>query len=101
MGKRLERIGVFVCHCGLNIAGSVNVKKVVEELSNYPGVVFAEDYIYMCSEPGQDLIKKAIAEYDLDGIVNANCSPSLHEKTFRLGETKLLVGIMDRKDCYL
>ena len=79
----LKRIGVFVCHCGLNIASSVDVKKVVEEIRKYPGVVHAEDYIYMCSDPGQDRIRKAIKEKNLDGIVNCNCSPSLHEKTFR------------------
>ena len=83
MTKRLERIGVFVCHCGLNIAGSVDIKKVVEEISKYPGVVHAENYMYMCSDPGQELIRKAIQEKNLNGIVNANCSPSLHEKTFR------------------
>ena len=83
MSKKLERIGIFVCHCGLNIAGTVDVKKVVEEISHYPGVVHAEDYIYMCSDPGQALMRKVIREKDLTAIVNANCSPSLHEKTFR------------------
>lgn len=83
MGKRLDRIGVFVCHCGQNIAGSVDVKKVVEEMRQYPGVVHVEDYIYMCSDPGQELMKKAISEKALTGIVNANCSPTLHERTFR------------------
>jgi heterodisulfide reductase subunit A len=78
-----KRIGVFVCHCGLNIAASVDVEKVVEEIKKYPGVVHAENYIYMCSDPGQDLIRKAIKEKELDGVVNCNCSPSLHENTFR------------------
>ncbi|MCK5012127.1 MAG: CoB--CoM heterodisulfide reductase iron-sulfur subunit A family protein [Deltaproteobacteria bacterium] len=78
-----KRIGVFVCHCGLNIAGSVNVEKVVEEIKKCPGVVHAENYIYMCSDPGQDLIRKAIEEKQLDAVVNCNCSPSLHENTFR------------------
>ena len=78
-----KRIGVFVCHCGLNIAASVDVEKVVEEIKKYPGVVHAENYIYMCSDPGQDLIRKAIKEKALDGVVNCNCSPSLHENTFR------------------
>ncbi len=81
--KHIERIGVFVCHCGLNIADTVDVKRVVEEISRYPGVVFATDYMYMCSDPGQDLMRKAIREHNLTGIVNANCSPSLHERTFR------------------
>lgn len=83
MDTRLERIGVFVCHCGQNIAGSVDVKRVIEEIGQYPGVVHAEDYIYMCSDPGQELMRKAIKEKALTGIVNANCSPSLHERTFR------------------
>ncbi len=79
----MERIGVFVCHCGSNIAGTVDVEKLTQEFGKYPGVVHAEHYIYMCSEPGQELIRKAIAEKDLKGIVNVNCSPSLHERTFR------------------
>ena len=83
MVKRLERIGVFVCHCGSNIAGSVDIERVLEEIGQYPGVVHTEQYLYMCSEPGQELIRKAIREKALNGIVNANCSPSLHEKTFR------------------
>jgi len=83
MLKRLERIGVFVCHCGLNIAGTVDVKRVVDEIGRYPGVVYATDYMYMCSDPGQDLMKKAIREHHLTGVINANCSPSLHERTFR------------------
>ncbi|MCX5884813.1 MAG: CoB--CoM heterodisulfide reductase iron-sulfur subunit A family protein [Proteobacteria bacterium] len=78
-----KRIGVFICHCGANIAASVDVEKVVKEISTYPGVVHAENYIYMCSDPGQDLIRKAILEKRLDAVVNCNCSPSLHEKTFR------------------
>lgn len=81
--KNKKRIGVFVCHCGLNIAQSVDVQKVVDEIKDYPGVAHAEHYLYMCSEPGQDLIRRAIREHRLDAVVNANCSPSLHEKTFR------------------
>ncbi|WP_455392843.1 NAD(P)H-dependent oxidoreductase subunit E [[Eubacterium] cellulosolvens] len=81
--KELNRIGVFLCWCGANIARSVNVKKVIEEIRNYPGVAHAEDYIYMCSDPGQELIKQRIKEYNLDGLIIANCSPTLHEKTFR------------------
>ncbi|HEY42317.1 MAG TPA: CoB--CoM heterodisulfide reductase iron-sulfur subunit A family protein [Dehalococcoidia bacterium] len=80
---RQVRIGVFVCHCGNNIAGTVDVKRVVEELSHYPGVVHAEDYMYMCSDPGQEIMKKAIREKSLTGVVNANCSPTLHQRTFR------------------
>ncbi|MCL0095710.1 CoB--CoM heterodisulfide reductase iron-sulfur subunit A family protein [Dehalococcoidia bacterium] len=76
-------IGVFVCHCGLNIAGSVDMEKVVAEIRKYRGVVYAEHYQYMCSDPGQNLMREAIREHHLSAIVNANCSPSLHEKTFR------------------
>jgi len=83
MVKKLDRIGVFVCHCGRNISGPVDVARVVEEISHYPGVVHAEDYIYMCSDPGQDLMRQAIKEKGLTGVVNANCSHSLHERTFR------------------
>ena len=78
-----KKIGVFVCHCGLNIASTVDVKKVVEEIKKYPGIEHAENYIYMCSDPGQNLVRKAIQEKGLDGIVMSNCSPSLHLNTFR------------------
>jgi NADH:ubiquinone oxidoreductase subunit E len=81
--KELGRIGVFLCWCGANIARSVDTEKVIEEIRKYPGVAHAEDYIYMCSDPGQELIKQKIKEYNLDGLVVANCSPTLHEKTFR------------------
>jgi heterodisulfide reductase subunit A len=66
----------------VNIAGVVNVKRVIEEAKSIPGVVHAEDYTYMCSEPGQDLIVKAIREHKLDGVVVAACTPSLHYETF-------------------
>ncbi len=79
----MSRIGVFVCHCGLNIAGTVDVERVAEEIRDYPGVVYSVDYKYMCSDPGQDLIKQAIAEHDLDGVIVAACSPTMHEVTFR------------------
>jgi heterodisulfide reductase subunit A len=82
------RIGVFVCNCGVNIAGVVNVKKVVEEVKKIPGVVHAEEYIYLCSQPGQELIARAIRERNLDGVVVAACTPSLHYETFsRIVET--------------
>ena len=79
----MSRIGVFVCHCGINIAGTVEVATVVEQVKKHPDVVFAVDYKYMCSDPGQELIKKTIAEYQLDGVVVAACSPAMHETTFR------------------
>ena len=78
-----KRTGVFVCHCGINIAGTVDVKNVAKELSKYEGVVHSEDYVYMCSDPGQKRIENAIKEHKLDSVVVACCSPSLHEKTFR------------------
>ena len=79
----MQRIGVFVCWCGSNIAGTVDVKKVAETLANEPGVVFSTDYQYMCSEAGQLIIREAIKEHNLTGIVVCSCSPRMHEATFR------------------
>lgn len=79
----MRRIGVFICHCGLNIAGTVDVEAVAEALRKYPTVAYATTYKYMCSQPGQDLIRQAIAEHNLDGVVVAACSPAMHETTFR------------------
>lgn len=79
----MQRIGVFVCHCGTNIAGTVDVKAVAEALKAEPGVVFSTDYQYMCSQAGQNIIKDAIKEYNLSGIVVCSCSPRMHEATFR------------------
>jgi heterodisulfide reductase subunit A len=77
------RIGVYVCHCGKNIAGVVNVEDVAEHVRNMAGVIVAKDYRYVCSDPGQDMIKKDIRDYQLDRIVVVACSPRLHEPTFR------------------
>lgn len=79
----MQKIGVFVCWCGSNIAATVDVKAVAEYARTCPGVVYAADYQYMCSESGQSLIKQAIRDYELDGIVIASCSPRMHEATFR------------------
>ncbi len=79
----MKKTGVFVCHCGINIAGTVDVKKVAQAAARHPGVAHAEDYVYMCSEPGQNLLVKAIQEKNLDQVVVACCSPTLHETTFR------------------
>ena len=79
----MQRIGVFVCWCGSNIAGTVDVKAVSEALKNEPGVVFSTDYQYMCSQAGQDMIKEAVREHSLTGIVVCSCSPRMHEATFR------------------
>ncbi|HQB64021.1 MAG TPA: CoB--CoM heterodisulfide reductase iron-sulfur subunit A family protein, partial [Sedimentibacter sp.] len=77
------RIGVFVCWCGSNIAETVDVEKVSQASAQIPGVVYSVNYKYMCSDPGQDMIKKAIVEYKLTGVVVASCSPRMHEVTFR------------------
>jgi len=79
----MNRIGVFVCHCGLNIAQTVDVEKLANIISDYPGVVYATNYIYMCSDPGQDMIKEMVKEKKLNGVVVACCSPTMHETTFR------------------
>lgn len=77
------RIGVFVCRCGTNIATTVNVEQVAEFARNLPGVVYAQTGLYVCSEPGQKEIQKAIAEENLNRVVVAACSPRMHEPTFR------------------
>jgi heterodisulfide reductase subunit A len=77
------RIGVFICECGTNIAGSIDVDAVVEVAQKQPNVVFATKNLYTCSEPGQQAIKKAITEHKLNRVVVAACSPRMHEPTFR------------------
>ncbi|MEM3626553.1 MAG: NAD(P)-binding protein [Candidatus Bathyarchaeia archaeon] len=79
----MPKIGVYVCHCGLNIAGVVDVKAVVEYAKDLPNVAVARDYTYMCSEPGQRMIQDDIKAHSLDRIVIATCSPRMHEETFR------------------
>ncbi len=81
--KEQPRIGVFICHCGTNIAGSLSIEEVKEYAETLPGVVVADEYQYMCSTPGQKKIVEAIEEHNLNGIVVAACSPRLHEPTFR------------------
>jgi len=78
-----RRIGVYICHCGTNIAATVNVKELAEFAGTLRGVVVARDYMFMCSDPGQELIKNDIKEYGLNRVVVASCSPLLHERTFR------------------
>jgi heterodisulfide reductase subunit A2 len=77
------RIGVYICHCGTNIAGIVDVRAVAKYAATLPGVAVAREYKYMCSDPGQELIKQDIRDQGLSRIVVAACSPTLHEKTFR------------------
>jgi heterodisulfide reductase subunit A len=79
----MSKIGVFVCHCGENISATVDCAKVAEAASKYDGVTFSVDYKYMCSDPGQSIIKSAITEKGLTGVVVASCSPRMHEPTFR------------------
>jgi len=77
------RIGVYVCHCGTNISGRVDVEEVARYAATLPGVVVARDYKFMCSDPGQELIVKDIDELRLDRVVVSACSPRMHEPTFR------------------
>ena len=79
----MQRIGVFVCWCGSNIAATVDVEAVSEALGHEPGVVFSTNYQYMCSQTGQDMIQEKIHEYGLTGVVVCSCSPRMHEATFR------------------
>ena len=82
-GEDAVRIGVYVCHCGTNIAGIIDVHDLAEFGSGLPGVVVSREYKYMCSDPGQELIKQDIQGHGLNRIVVASCSPHLHERTFR------------------
>ena len=78
-----RRIGVYVCHCGANIASTVDVEQVAEFARGLEGVAVAKEYKFVCSDPGQDLIKSDIKEHNLNRVVVASCSPRLHEMTFR------------------
>ncbi|MEM3153496.1 MAG: NAD(P)-binding protein, partial [Candidatus Bathyarchaeia archaeon] len=88
-GKQAEskpeelRIGVFICHCGLNIAGVIDIKELVEFAKTLPDVVYVKDNRYTCADPGQEEIRKGIKEYKLNRVVVAACSPRMHEVTFR------------------
>jgi heterodisulfide reductase subunit A len=77
------RTGVYVCQCGTNIAATVDVADVAEHARSLDGVALAREYSYMCSDPGQDLIKTDIREHGLNRVVVASCSPLMHEPTFR------------------
>jgi len=83
MRREIPRIGVYICHCGSNIASKVDVEKVRDFASSLDYVVIAKDYKFMCSNPGQELIIKDIKEHNLNRVVVASCSPRMHEKTFR------------------
>jgi heterodisulfide reductase subunit A len=77
------KIGVYICDCGANIAGTVDVEQVTNFAKGLPSVAIAREYKFMCSDPGQELIKNDIRELGLNRIVVASCSPRLHEQTFR------------------
>ena len=78
-----ERIGFYICHCGINIAARVRVQEVAEYVATFPNVAISRDYLFMCSDPGQELIENDIREHHLTRVVVASCSPRMHEKTFR------------------
>ena len=99
----MTKIGVYVCHCGLNIAGIVDVENVTEYAKSLPNVTVARHYTHMCSEPGQRMIQDDIKSHKLDRIVIATCSPRMHEETFRraIAETGLnpyLVEIVNLRE---
>lgn len=83
MAEGEVRIGVYICHCGLNIAGVADVKEVAKYAGTLPNVVVSRDYVFMCSEPGQNLIREDIKAHKLNRIVVAACSPTMHLPTFR------------------
>jgi len=79
----MKRVGVFICHCGSNISAVVDVNYVAEAAKKIPNVAYATHYKYMCSDPGQEEIIKAVNEHNLNRVVVASCSPRLHEPTFQ------------------
>ncbi len=83
MAEPKPRIGVYICHCGVNISATVDVEQVTAFAAGLPGVAVARDYLYMCSDPGQVLIRQDIEAHDLNRVVVASCSPRMHEPTFR------------------
>lgn len=82
-GRVKPRIGVYICHCGTNIAGMIDVSSVADYAATLNNVIVSRHYPYMCSEPGQDLIKQDILHEGLNRVVVASCSPLMHETTFR------------------
>jgi heterodisulfide reductase subunit A len=104
-GNGEVRIGVYICHCGVNISATVNVAEVRDFIARQPGVVVARDYKFMCSDPGQGLIKQDIANLAVNRVVVAACSPLMHELTFRVaaetaGLNRYLVQIANiREHC--
>ncbi len=84
----MAKVGIFVCHCGINIAKTVDVKRLAETVAKEPDVVLAADYQYMCSVPGQQMIVDAVRDHGLDRVIVAACSPKMHEPTFRRAVAK-------------
>ena len=102
----MARIGVFLCHCGSNIAGSVNIPEALEAVRKLPQVVHVEDNKFTCSDPGQASIQQAITKHRLDRVVIGACSPRMHETTFRrtvaaAGLNPYLLEIANLRDCLL
>lgn len=83
MNKSKIRTGVYICHCGTNIANTVDVLDVATHARSLENVCISRNYEYMCSDPGQDLIKQDIHDHGLNRVVVASCSPLMHENTFR------------------
>ena len=79
----MSRIGVFICYCGSNIAGTVDVEAVAEMARTLPDVVYVETNKYTCSDPGQEGVRNAIIEHNIDRVVMGTCSPRMHENTWR------------------
>ena len=82
-GNGLPKVGFYICHCGTNIAGTIDVQAVAEFAATLPGVVVSKKYKYICSDPGQQLIQQDIREHNLNRVVVASCSPRMHEGTFQ------------------
>jgi heterodisulfide reductase subunit A2 len=104
-GNGQIKVGVYICHCGVNISATVNVTEVRDFIAKQPNVVIARDYKFMCSDPGQDLIKQDIKNLGVNRVVVASCSPLMHELTFRMaaesaGLNRYLVQIANiREHC--
>ena len=79
----MAKVGVFVCHCGINIAATVDIDEVTTFAKKLDDVVVSKDFKYMCSDRGAQLIKNEIKKHKLDSVVIASCSPRMHEQTFR------------------
>jgi heterodisulfide reductase subunit A len=83
LDEEKPRVGVYVCHCGHNIAGVINCENLADEASKRSEVVLGKDNMYMCADQGQELVKNDIKEHKLDRVIVAACSPRMHEHTFR------------------